>query len=320
MKKVLALALVLSVPLSAHAAQRRFQGRRQEGWRSLAYGLPGAYGMLDRLTLSNDQKKQLDEVYKDWSGKWRKAAEEAGQKIPRLSEEDRKDRNKLRAYWIQRREAYRKARPEPPVDKVGDILTPDQLGKVLEANQTVAGWLKWLAEQMPKYDKKLDALLGPAPEGLTPAKQRLYDNLDNYMDGGALLGRLGLTAKQETELQELGKTRSTDAYSSIVAPLDPSLRGAKLSAAHAGAVRDAIRDDGWDLFKEAKREEVEKVLTQEQRDLLAKALLVVRERDKAIWKRYSDYLEDLGKIIPKPTGTPGRGAAVRPARAPRNNP
>jgi len=319
MKKVLALALVLVVLPSAHAAQRRFWGRRAPGWRLLVYRLPGAYGMLDRLDLSDDQKKQLGEIYKDWSGKWRKAAEAAAQNIPRLSEEDRKDRSKLRAYWMKRREAYRKARPEPPVDKVGDILTPDQLGKVLEANQTVAGWLKWLADEMPKYDKKLDELLGPAPEGLTPAKQRTYDGLGNYMSGGTLLGRLGLTAEQEAALLELGKTRSTDAYLSFVAPLDPSLRGAKLSAAHARAVRNAVRSDGWDTVKKAKQEQVEKVLTQQQRDLLAKAVSVLNERSKAVCERYSDYLEDLEKILPKPTRRPGRAAAGRPAPAAGNN-
>jgi len=300
MKTLLIAVCVVVLPLAADAAGRR-PGRfqRAAGWQELASGLPGAYAYLGRLRLTQEQKEMLGEVYKEWSGRWREAAARAAAGVPRLSDKERQSPAKMRAYYVKRREARAKAKPAPPIEKVGNLLTPEQLGKVLEANRAVADWNKWLAENLPKWDAKLDAVLGPRPEGLTDQKQRAFSGLRDYLPGGALLGRLGLTEAQETALMELGVGRNR-AYAELVGPLGPALRAAPLSGSQTAAVQGAVRNTGWDAVKAAHGASIRKQLSAEQLAKLAKAVAVVEERDKAISTRYAEYVAALSKILSGP--------------------
>ena len=311
----LALVVLVALTSGAHAAGRgRRQARQVPGWRRLAYYLPGAFAYVDRLALSNEQKKVLDETYKDWSGKWRSAATEAAKGLPALSQQDRKDPRKVRAYRQKRWLVWQKSQPTPPVELVSDVLTPEQLGKVLAANQVVAGWNKWLKEHLPAYEKRLDEILGAKPDDVAPGEERAYRNLEDYLPGAALLGRLGIGDKEKAKLQAMGRRQTAD-YGRVVGPLGPALRAATLSNDETYAVRHAVERKRWPDVKQARAAEIEALLTEEQKAKLSKALAVAKERDAAVAERYKQYVAELEKLLvrPKPKPKP-KPATAEPAR------
>jgi len=312
--------MIVVLPAGARAQHegRGYGGARGKAdWRYLTYNLPGAYALLDRLDLAEAQQKVLSEVYKRYMIEHRKAYAAVAKELPRMAAGDYKDAKKMKAYYARRDELLKKHKAAPPVEEVSDILTPDQLGKILEANQVIAGWEKWLLAHLAAYDKKLDELLGPVPEaeegGYRYMAHYTYRVLDAYVRGAAALGgRLGLTEQQKAALAELEKGRYAQ-VTAMTGPLSPSLRSGKLKMDHAAAVRSAVNKEAWAKANEAHRQAVEKLLTKEQGDALAKGMKILEERDRAICERYAGYVEDLSKILPprKKAGAPA--AAVYPA-------
>ncbi len=318
MNKLVLLPLLMIVVLPA-GARAQYEGRGYGGargkgdWRYLTYNLPGAYALLDRLDLSEAQQKALSEVYKRYMVEHRKAYAAVTKELPRIAARDYKDGKKMKAYYARRDELLEKHKAALPTEEVSDILTPDQLGKILEANQVIAGWEKWLLAHLAACDKKLDELLGPVPEaeegGYPYMAHYTYRVLDAYIQGAAALGgRLGLTEQQKAALAELGKGRYAQ-ITAMIGPLSPSLRSGKLKTGHAAAVQSAVNKEAWAKVNEAHRQAVEKLLAKEQRDALAKGMKVLEERDRAICERYAGYVEDLSKVLP-PRNKAGTPAAV----------
>ena len=288
------------------AAQERYVG----AWRSLAYQLPGAYRFIDRLALTEEQQKALDKVQKDWAAQRQEAYGAAMKDFPPLSAEDQKDPQKVKEYYAKRTDVLKAAQVPPPVDYVHDILTEDQLNKISEARKVMEGWERWLAQNLGEYDRKLDGILGPAPEDPTGTKQYTYQMFSGFVAGGSLLGRLRLTPAQDAALQEIRKQYYSE-YGSLWAPLGQPPAGGVVSYQQMNAVRAAIATKGWAELKEKYRILVDRLLTEEQRERLAKALAATEERDEAVWKRYSQYVADLSAILPVPPPV-SQSSAVSP--------
>ena len=304
MKRVLLLAAILAAAASSRAAELSVAGYRFYGsWRSLAHQLPGAHRFLDRLDLTEEQQKALGKVHKDWLAERREAYALARKGVPPLSAKDGSDPQKRTAYYERLREALRKAQVPPPVALANDILSEEQQGKLAEADKVIEAWDKWLAERMTKSEAELDEVLGPASESQPVATQYAYTLFGSLVKGGELLGRLRLSEEQDTGLQDLRKEYYAE-YSAMMGPLYQSLgplgRG-KVPHASSMAVRVAIAKKGGAQVKEKYRRKLQSLLTKEQQNLLSMAHNITQERDRAIWDRYSQYIQDLSAILPPPT-------------------
>jgi len=305
MKKLLLVLCVFGVPTLAVAAQaergreRVTRGKGHPTWRALAYRLPGGYGFLDRLDLSEEQQKVLGEIHTEWATRWSKAYRAAMSEIPRLTREDYKDRKKVRAYNAKARAAYRTVQVAPPTELVANVLTPEQLGKVLEADKVVEEWAKWLTAHLDQYGTKLDAAVGPAAEDPALAAPYAYGALDAYLPGAAgLVERLGLTEEQRAALEKLSAERQTE-YHRLMAPLVPSLRRHTRLADQQYAIRSALSKRIWEDVAAKQRGRVEALLTTEQKEKLAKGVKVIQERDVQIADRYKVYAEKVDKVLPR---------------------
>jgi len=298
MKRLLMTAAVLAMSCATSAAQSDGSPYRAYGsWRSLAYQLPGAYRFIDRLDLTEEQQKALDKVYRDWSTERRELMRKALGTLPPLTPEARKDPVRLKAYYARRTELYKAAQIPPPVALVNLILSDEQVQKILEANKVVEAWRKWLSDCMATYDKKLDRLLGPAPEAQPASKMYTYRMFDALTPGGSLLSRLKLSDKQAAALDDLRKQYYAE-YREKLAPLNLSLRGAGIPYAHVWAARRSIGSKARAEVKDRYRKLLGKVLTPAQRKLLADASKVLEERDNLIWDRYARYVEEFSAILP----------------------
>ncbi|MFW6107933.1 MAG: hypothetical protein ACOC70_01910 [bacterium] len=307
MNRLLGVLTLLTVATAALAgdqtvAQYAFYGR----WRHLARQLPGGYRFIDRLDLTEEQKKGLDKVYDDWQTERRERRAEALQSLPKLSKEDRKDKAKLRAYYEKRRDLLRGTAVEPPVDLVSDVLTTDQLAKIQQADQVVNEWNRWLAAHVKKYEAKLDALLGPVPADEPAARRYAYQAFAPYLEGGEMLGRVGLDEAQTEKLQDMRKEYYRQ-YSAMMGPLWQSLRDTEISAGTIRTVRTAISHKGRSRIQEQYGETLKEILTEEQLVQLREADAIVKERDAAIWERYQRYLAEISAILPYPE-RPGKPA------------
>lgn len=301
MKKIVVLVAmaILAVPMSADAAARR-GGRvrgNQPSWKSLASQLPGAYALLDRIGLSDQQKKVLGEVDKEWGTARRKAFGAVRGQLPRMSREDWGNAEKARAYRAKLNELRAKANVPAPVDQVSNVLSPEQLGKIMRANEVVGEWNKWLAEHLAKYSKKLDGILGPEVADYAGGRQ-VSGALNGYAKGAAqLASRLKLTQDQTTALQEVGKQRFAQ-YQATTTPLPGMLRAAKVQASYLNPIQNLVSREAWGQVDETSRKAVEGALTAAQRNGVAKAMPVLEERDKGIYVGYLLHLDKLAKILP----------------------
>lgn len=300
MKKIVVLAVmaILAVSMSADAANRRGRGRRtRASWRSLSNQLPGAYGLLDRLGLSDQQKKVLTEIDKEWGTARRKAFGAVRGQLPKMSREDWRNAEKARAFRAKWTELRAKVNVPAPVDQVSNVLSPEQLGKIMQANEVVGEWNKWLADHLAKYSKRLDGILGPEVADYAGGRQ-VSGALNGYAKGAAqLASRLKLTQDQTTALQEVGKQRFAE-YRATTTPLPAMLRAGKVQASYVNPIRTLVNREAWNQVDETSRKAVDGALTAAQRSGLAKAMPVLEERDKGIYVGYVLYLDKLAKILP----------------------
>ncbi len=274
------------------------------GWTYMTNALPGAYSLIGRLDLNAEQKKIIGDLVKSWATKRSTAYAAANAKVPHLSAaaKDPAKRAEQAKKW---REAYNEAMGEPPVEKIADLLDPEQFGKILEANETLAGWAKWLAECMATYDKKLDEAVGPAADdpALKGPSMALY-LLEAYQKGTMLLAsRLGLTKEQLAALDELqGKSWGEYAASAgLAGPMlrtDPPMRD-------AFRYQNVLRAAGINNRTKKNREAVTKLLTEDQKAKITKALPLLQQRNKDVWTSYQGFAAKVDKILPPPKGKAG---------------
>ena len=319
MKKLLVTALLLasaSAFAAGQAGQPAGRAKRQQapdvrryktGYYGLAYALPGAYGLINRLELSDQQKKVLGEVYSEYMTRSRKAYAAISAKLPRLSGEDWQNPEKRAAYTKKYRELMKTQKATVSVEAVANVLTPDQLGKILSANELCANWQKWVVEYLTRTGNELDGVLGPEPAEVDAVKKALFAGFAYYVKGGPLLYRLGLTKEQHAELEKVAAEARAQ-YGAVGTMTRPSLAGDKLTPEQASTARSAITAKAYQQIRERHAARVENLLTQVQKDKLAKAAAIVDARDKEIATRFVDYVTRVDKILPAPR----RKAGVRP--------
>ena len=78
---LVAMGLVCAVARVGAAQGPVVTFRVQGSWRSLAYQLPGAYRFLDRVDLTQEQQKALDQVHKQWMAEQREAYEKVRKEV-----------------------------------------------------------------------------------------------------------------------------------------------------------------------------------------------------------------------------------------------
>ena len=317
MKKMLVVVMLLAVPLGAqaqrgHYGQDGYPGMAGRGKASLAtlrYYLPGAYALLDRLELTEEQEKILVEIAKKHLAERRKASTAAWKSVPRVAGADLKDPEKRKAYYAKTREAYKAARLDPPIDEISNVLTPEQLGRILKADQIIAEWRTWLAEHLAAYDKKLTAAVGPEPEaepGAYTARYAYYV-FENYLKGSSQLARrLGLAKEQGAALAKL-RQRPYGARSPFLFALTTPPKDGKLSATRLRSIQTLLSARAWEEKKKETRAKIEELLTGKQRDALAAGVKILEERDAAILKRYTQCVAEVDKILPRPKPSAGAG-------------
>jgi Spy/CpxP family protein refolding chaperone len=297
MRRKLTIVILAILAASPAMGQSGRPGQAYASWRPMAYQLPGAYRFLDRLDLTEEQQTALGKIYKEWQTQRRELYSRVMSTIPPLSPEDRKDADKVRKYYERRRDVYQSAQIPMPIALISDILSEEQLGKIVEAGKLVEGWDTWLKAHMTKYDQKLDKLLGPAPNEQNRRSRYVYQALERVVEGASLFGRMKLSEAQAEGLKNL-RARYYAEYSGALAPLSQSLRNGQVDYAQAAAVRRAV---GQKVRKEVADRialELRRLLTDPQMALWAKAKEIVQERDLAIWERYSQYVAELSHIVP----------------------
>ncbi|MFO7898777.1 MAG: hypothetical protein R6V58_06915 [Planctomycetota bacterium] len=313
MKRLLIALLVFVVSAGALAAEegeqgrgRRYgRGRGKASVRMLAAQLPGAYSLLPRLDLSDEQKEVLAEIYGDWAKAKRAAWKKVQGRLPRMSREDWQDPDKRAAY----REVRDKVQPAPPVDKVANVLSPEQLGKILKVNEVTAEFQKWLVELLTAYEKKLDAEVGKLPEQEDKAAWRrdykVSHVLSTYARGaGGLAERLGLTEKQEEALRALYPARHAP-WAEQLALLGAVLNEGKLERSEAASIRTALTSRVREDANARTRKEVGEILTRSQERAIDKGLSLLEDRDGKILERYTTFAESVDAVLPPPRDKAG---------------
>lgn len=301
------LVLVKLTPLGA-AEGAAGQGaieirtRSQDAWSPLLYQLPGAYRLLDRLDLTEEQRKALAKIYNDWATERRDAYREIATKLPQLSAEDRKDPEKLKAYMTRYTEIYKAAHVTPPIELVEDVLSDVQLAKIQEATRIMEEWEHWLAGHMAQYTKALDQLLGPVPvpEAEGAGQHFILRTYESLVRGGELFSRLSLSSAQIEELKALWGRYRTE-YSSMLTPLSQQPREDAISIRQQMEVRHIIATKAQETIRDKYGKLAMQILTPPQRELFTKALALIEERDRALWERYERYVLDLSAVLPSPS-------------------
>lgn len=325
MKKVMWVVVIalFVLPLTANAGEVRvgaggggwdLGGQQKAGtWKQMTYDTrcPAPLCLLDRLSLTDDQQKVLDEIYTEWSTKQSKAYADAKGKVPKLSAEDQKDPAKMKDYMARRTAAYKEAQVPMPIDQMKNVLTPEQTEKLNAASKVLADWSKWLTEYLAGFDKQLDAILGPAPAERDYWYAWKYTALDNYLKGASNLGdRLGLTKEQEAALHKAHSEYQNE-VNAMVAPANAALNAQKDPKDYARAIQSMLYAECQKIAGEKLRLAIEKLLTQDQRDKLAKAAGVVAERDKGLVASYADYAAKINTALPAPARKPGDPIIMR---------
>jgi Spy/CpxP family protein refolding chaperone len=274
------------------SVRMRFQG----GWRLLAHRLPGAYRFIDRLNLTEEQKKALAKISMDWAAERRELLTEVARTLPNLTKEERKNPEKVKAHYAKRREIYQSAQVPAPLALVSDVLTDDQIARIVQAGKVLDSWRKWLADHLEKCEARLDKVLGP-DDAETASGQKLGRLFVRQVPGGELLGRLDLSNAQVEKLEAIRKNYYAD-YSDKLGALNRSLQGGSGLAAHqVSTVRRTIGSRLRSTGEKKNHELIRQALTKEQRERLDKAIDITRERDDALWKRYQQYLQELSAVF-----------------------
>lgn len=323
-QKVVLLAVVIGVQAVASAQGNPPYGQGPGGghgkpgaWRQMAFFTPGVYRLLDRLNLTEDQQNVLDEIAAEWNAKHRKADAEARKKSGELSAEDYRDPAKARAVYEKYNAAMKEANVAPPTDQIAAVLTPEQLGKILEVEQALAAWKKWLADHMAKYDKMLDEAVGPAVKDDHPhyglaIKCRA---LENYTKGAAALSpRLALGKEQIDALHELATTANTE-YQALSDQVRTLL--ATMPWEQSGGTHAVLNSALWAECGAKQKKGAEKILADAQKAAIVKGLAIIEERDKPICERLAEVTAKVEKVLPRPKagaagarpGAPGEGKA-----------
>jgi len=325
MRNVLALAAVVLLAASAVAAEnedwkkKREEWRAEHGWRSLGYSMPGGYRLLDRLELTDPQKKVLGQVAAEWYKKRGEAGKALAGKLPKMSAADWKDPEKRKAYYRKREELTAEMKIGPPVDQVKAVLTIEQLDKIEGANQIIAAWSKWVQETVPAYENRLADAVGPAPEKATHGTRYFYARLEKALPGATLLGRLGLPEETTKELRKVaGWGFAPESAARRRAALE-LLKGQKVPARSATAVRSAVMGGKRGRRTEKARQAVKGLLTADQAQRLAKGAAIVKERDEAVARKYAECVAKLNKVLPprkvSTVAVPAVGAPELPKQA-----
>ncbi len=297
---VVAFVAVLAALWASAAAGKELEQRlySKGTWRQMAFYLPGSFKFLDRLVLTEEQRELLDEITGEWSVKRAQAMEKVRKEMP--MPEDAAGRMN---YYSKFREAVEKASGPPPVDRIREVLTIEQLDKLDEAEQAIKAWHEWLRAELPKYEAKLNEILGPAPKDVPPAELYRYHALASVHEGTALFYRIGLSEKQRAALASLRRLPFN--YSWFATSLEGTGLAQEQVLMVTGIVNAAARRVASDA---AVREKIDQLLTDEQKAKLTKALAVVQERDGAIAERYATLDEKLGTLLPfpAPAAAPGQ--------------
>ena len=264
-------------------------------WRSLIYRLPGAYALLDRVKLTDDQNKVLGEISLEWRKKWDAARDEAVKQVRRPDRKDMTDDAKRAAYYAACRKAGEKARPPLPMDAARSVLTMEQVDRLDSVDQAVKDWQTWLRTTVDESEKKLDKLLGATPGKSDWARLRVLRAVRPYVEGGQFLTRLGVTAEQKAALDDALKARAL--------PLPPARARQAFSKVTYGRHRDlysALSSGSTQQRADAIRAKVNDVLTAAQRKTLAAAAAIASARAKAIAVRFEAFRARLDKVLPPP--------------------
>ena len=282
----------------AEAAERQKEYKAKHGWRALTYSLPGGYRFLDRLELTDPQKKVLGEVHAEWTAKRAAAWKDIAGQLPKLTPRDYADPDKRKAYYDKRNELIEKKKVGPPVEQVKTVLTIEQLDKLEAANQIIVAWSKWVVEKVPAYQQRLADAVGPAPEKGTAADRYMLSRLEPALPGAALLGRLDLPDDTLSELRKVaGWGFAPEPAARRRAALE-LLKGQKVPPRCAMTVYQAVMNGKADRRQVKARGAVEKLLTADQIKRLAKGAEIVKERDEAVATKYAECVAKLDKALP----------------------
>ena len=301
MKRIVLAAALLAIPVAAQGQARYGYGGygREPTMRTLAGVLPGAYSFVDRLGVTPEQEKVLLEIYKEWAAKKAKIDREIWQKLPRMTRADWNDPKKRAKHSAKRKELLAKAGIVPPVEKVSTVLTVEQLGKILEAEEVVNAWETWLLKHLKAYDAKLTTAIGPEDPEQTAAKNYAYGTLRVYEPGASrLAGRLEIADEQRAALRAI-RAKSTRDYYDYTWALNSLRTSGKMTYGEVADLRTIVSSELMSKGQDERRAQIKKLLTQEQRDKIAKGLKILEERNKAIHDRYAKYVAELKKILPK---------------------
>ncbi len=201
-----------------------------------------------------------------------------------------------------------------PPRKVPTATAPAVEAPVLpkQAGEIIAAWNQWLVEELPKFDAKLDGILGPEAGVVTSRQRYQYQRLEYVMKGASVLARLGLTDKQLAAVAELGRASYAKAYQERNT-FTQFIAGAKIDKTLETAVKNALENTKDERSRRRTREAVRKILTLDQWAKFSQGLKIVEERDEAIRRRHDQVLSDLEKVLPPEKEGAGRNKAGAPA-------
>jgi len=302
MKKLTVLVTVLAVSTVAlgAAAQLKEQYRAQyekTRYLGLQYVLPGGYALVTRLGLSEEQQKLLGEIHKEYMSEYYKVQRTIHAKLPKMGPGDYRDPAKYAAWNHKRRELMRQQKLAPPVEKVGNVLTPEQLGKVLKAHAQYEAWVQWLVTHLAEADGKLNEVAGPEAKELDEETRRLFTSLAALLARPSLLARLGLTAEQRAKLKTLADDYLVRSRG-VGAMVYPSLRSDKLSPEQLAAARGVLQAEAYKCLREQFRGQALAVLTAQQKDKLDRATQVIEAGNTEIVRRYLAYVKEVDSVLP----------------------
>jgi hypothetical protein len=305
-------------------AREEFQKRMEEfenrraatAWRGLSYALPDGYGHLDKLDLSDEQKKALGDIYNEWNAKRKKARSEALKNLPKLSAEDRRDAKKIKEHYEKREEVLKEANVPAPLDAVRGALKPDQLEKLEAAARAEQKWAKWIREELPKFEKRLNQAVGAEPDKGTRTNSYMLRRLASILPGATLIPRLGLDEDTTRKLLDIARSghrrvsreaRRAEYELRKMQRLDPDYGRTVGHALVVGREADSNKE---------KLAEISKLLSAEQQAKLAKGAAILRERNTAIWERFAVRRAALEKALPSAKSAATAANPAKPAETP----
>jgi Spy/CpxP family protein refolding chaperone len=298
---ILMFLTVSAAALAAGQAEEAKGARRKAGHYAglygLSYSLPGGYALVNRLELSDEQKGMLGKIGQEYQKKRYALQRQAHAKLPKMDREDWRDSVKMAEWRRRREELLAEADLEPPIEKVGDVLTPEQLGKLLAGHAKYQEWIEWLTAYLAKTDAELDRLVGAVPDEPDSGHQTLFRWLALLVQDAGLLERLDLSEEQMVRLREL-RDDYAKASRSARRLVRPWTRAEKLPAEDASTIRSVLSVGVYRGVREKYRAKIEAVFTDEQKHRLGKARALLEKRDDAVTQKYLAYIEDVDDILP----------------------